>query len=648
MQDLLRKHKRAILVFIIVVIAVPFVLFFGMPGKGHPNQTEFKDAPIADVGGVPIMASEFRRRLDDVIQSRSRGENRMTIQELDKNGEADKILKQMVDSALISLEEKNRRFSVENSLVEDRMKKWRDFQTEDGKFDAAAWNAWVKGSRNQSQKQNWNTLYQDVREGISRQVYIDMVMAASARVLDSDINKELEENHTKMKIKYAKIDPAVDPTAEQIQAYYDGHKEDYKTPDQVKVDFVAVSLRPDVPQKALDLIKQAREGADFAKLATDNSDAKSSNGGDMGWQKARDDEPAHRKPLFDLAVGQVSDAIYGFNSYYIYKVEEERTDPDTNKREVHARQIMIKAELPKEELSARQAKAKAISEQADKLKDLKAAAAEAGLEVQSTDKFTKESKEIKNVSAKDVYDFRKAFEKPAEEVSYNVVSGRDNLYVTQVTEREEGVIPPIEEVREKAREDTIADLKTGDEFKNKVKEYADKIKAQAKTIDDIATLFPELKVEVKETAEPFTRKDFLYKDQLYLQTTQIYDTLGKGEPGVLGGPLQDYRGETFFVQLVEKTPPTEEDKKGWDEERKQLRDTKIRMASNDLVEDFCQNLREKELPQVKFTTNQALIDKMLGRGQEAENEEEGKKEENKDGAQDPNHALNQINNMIGE
>jgi parvulin-like peptidyl-prolyl isomerase len=640
MQDLFRKHKRAILIFIIVVIGIPFVLFFGMPGGGGSQAPVFQDAPLANIGGVPIMASEYRRNIDMALQRQSRGDKRLTIQELDQSGEADRILQQMVDSALISLEEKKRGFDVSNAFIEERMKEWQDFKTEDGKFDAAAWNAWVQARKDQ--KMDWRGIYADMKDSLSRQVYMNMVMASAARVPAGKIEKELEENHTKIKIKYAKIAPQIEPSAEQMQAFYDGHQESYKTPDKVLVEFIAVPLQAPVPQKALDIVKQAREGADFAQLANEQSDLKGENGGDMGWQKPAENEAAHRKALFELPAGQVSDPIYAYGSYFIYKIEEERTDEASGKREVHARQIMIKAALTDEEKAARQEQAEGLAEKVRASKDLRAVAAEAGLEVKSTGSFAIDATEIENISRMDLQTFRKAFEDAATDSEYKVVSGRDSLYVTQVLQREAGAIPPFEDVRDKVREDTIADLKQQDDYKNKVKEYADKIKGQAKSLDEIAQAFPELKLEIKETAEPFTRKDYLYKEQLYLQPTQIFDEIGSGEPGAMSGPLQDFLGETYYVQLAEKTPPTEEDKKGWDEERKQLRETAINMATNDLLEDYRLDLRERLLPKVNTSIDQKLVDQVLGRGQD----DAAKPEQ--PAPQNPQEALNRLNAIVGD
>ena len=610
MQNFMRKHKKAILFFIILFIGVPFVFAFGMPSCRGMKQNTVQDEVIASVGGVPVTASEFEGMLDLVAQRKARNQERPTFKELAESGDAQDVLKQMVDSAYITLQEQVRAFDVGNGAVDQQMQKWPRFQDEDGNFDADLWNSWVS----EGTKVDWNAIRGSIKKQISRKVYLDAVLAASARLLDSQLDKELEDNYTKIKVKYLQVDPKYAPSDEEIQRHYDENSIDFKTPDEWLVDYVAISLQPEMPPLAHDIIKQAREGADFAKLADTYSELKVP-GGEMKWQKAREDEPEHRKPLFALAKGEVSEPVRMHNNLFIYKVEDERTDEETGEREVHARQIMLKADLTEEERAKREEDAEEIAEKAKELGSLEALAAQ-GLSVQRTGKFNKTSTEIENVDRMDVGAFRTGFDDWTEDARFKVLTGRSNLYVADVAEKTDGVIPPIEEVREKVVEDTIAAHKKTDEYKARVRDYVAKIEEQATSLDRIAELFPELEAEIKET-DPFKRKDYYVRhEQTYLQAAAIYDAVGHGEPGAMGGPVTGFMGQTYFVELVERTPPTEEDKAGWDEERKSLRDSALQFAEREFLEDFAADLRERMAQQVPLSINHQLIAEILGQDQE--------------------------------
>jgi parvulin-like peptidyl-prolyl isomerase len=84
--------------------------------------------------------------------------------------------------------------------------------------------------------------------------------------------------------------------------------------------------------KAEELVKQLRAGADFAKVAEENSDDKGSaaKGGEFGTIRRGDNIPADIKDaIFALKPGEISDPIRQVNGFYIIKVEERGAQPLT-------------------------------------------------------------------------------------------------------------------------------------------------------------------------------------------------------------------------------------------------------------------------------------------------------------------------------
>ncbi len=67
-------------------------------------------------------------------------------------------------------------------------------------------------------------------------------------------------------------------------------------------------------------------GADFAKLARDNSDsADAATGGDLGWVARFQLDAAREKAVFDAPLGKVSDVLKTDSGFYIFNVTEEAT-----------------------------------------------------------------------------------------------------------------------------------------------------------------------------------------------------------------------------------------------------------------------------------------------------------------------------------
>jgi peptidyl-prolyl cis-trans isomerase D len=127
--------------------------------------------------------------------------------------------------------------------------------------------------------------------------------------------------------------PAV--SDQQVQQYYLSHQKDYQVPEEVKVRHILIKVDagadPKVDaaakQKAEDLLKQIKGGADFAALAKANSDDPGSKeqGGELGMIQRGVTVPPFEKAAFALAPGQISDVIKTRFGYHILKVEEKQT-----------------------------------------------------------------------------------------------------------------------------------------------------------------------------------------------------------------------------------------------------------------------------------------------------------------------------------
>ncbi|MGC8846468.1 MAG: hypothetical protein ACP5QY_11535, partial [Candidatus Hydrogenedens sp.] len=234
---------------------------------------------------------------------------------------------------------------------------------------------------------------------------------------------------------------------------------------------------------------------------------------------------------------------------------------------------------------------------------------------------------------------------PEKDSEYQTITARDNIFVAKVLERTKGEIPPLEKVRERVEKDYTNMVKLQDDYKKKVEEISNKIKTEAKSIDDLPGLFPDLKIEIKETAKSFTAKDYLFQEGLMISPETIFNELEGKDIGALVGPIKDFSNEHYFVQLLERTLPTDADKPKMEEDKKNMRDMDIRMAQNEILEDYRLYLREKAMKSgVPIKINQQLIASILGKDKEAE------KKEKQDGKA-PSHPANdlqKLNTLIGD
>jgi hypothetical protein len=323
MQNFIRKHRKLLGWFIVLVIGVPMVVFFGLP-SGAPSNGSMTGETIVEVGGQTIEEAEFRQSLNNMLQRNPQAE---TLADLDTAQVLD-VLKQLTQSALLKVREDERGFGVRQAVLQDRMKQWSDFQNDQGEFDPTMWNAWVQ-QYDQSGR-SWDELYGSLGEGISREVLLNTIWAKAGRVKDSVIREEVKDDFTTFQVKYAKIAPEASVDRERVEAYYEENKENFREEDAVKAQFVKLPYVTEVPALALDMVKRAREGDEFAKLADEFSDFDTRNGGEMGWLNPETAGPL-RQAALALEVGEVSEPVSSSDGYYIYKVENERfVDADGN------------------------------------------------------------------------------------------------------------------------------------------------------------------------------------------------------------------------------------------------------------------------------------------------------------------------------
>ena len=131
---------------------------------------------------------------------------------------------------------------------------------------------------------------------------------------------------------------------DEVQKYYETNKDAF-TQARVKVIYISFSpdptAQPAAPAKKVQseaeakakvekLFTQLQAGADFAKLAKENSEdsASASKDGDFGTFRRSDQLPEEVKAaIFALKQGEVSKPVRQPNGYYIFRAEEIGLEP---------------------------------------------------------------------------------------------------------------------------------------------------------------------------------------------------------------------------------------------------------------------------------------------------------------------------------
>jgi peptidyl-prolyl cis-trans isomerase D len=138
----------------------------------------------------------------------------------------------------------------------------------------------------------------------------------------------------------AKLEAAVTLTDAQLQAAYNQNKEQFRTPERVKVRHILLkttekpaSEEPKIRAKAEDLLKQIKAGGNFSELAKKNSEDTGSaqNGGELpDWVTKGQMVPEFEQAAFTLKPGTTSDLVktqYGYHIVQVLQHEDARLRP---------------------------------------------------------------------------------------------------------------------------------------------------------------------------------------------------------------------------------------------------------------------------------------------------------------------------------
>jgi peptidyl-prolyl cis-trans isomerase D len=170
-------------------------------------------------------------------------------------------------------------------------------------------------------------------------------LAASIYPSEPDLAAWFAKNSTRYQVperrsaRYALLDLSKLRAAAQVgddalRAYYKDHIDEYKVENRAHVEHILFKTIgktdaeiAEIHQKAEDVLKQAKHGADFADLAKKYSedDATKPKGGDLGWIVDGQTVPEFQQAAFGLPKGSISDLVKTQYGFHIIKVLDRET-----------------------------------------------------------------------------------------------------------------------------------------------------------------------------------------------------------------------------------------------------------------------------------------------------------------------------------
>lgn len=153
---------------------------------------------------------------------------------------------------------------------------------------------------------------------------------------DMTIEKLKDDTRTGMQVSKmleAELAPKISVQEKDVADFYAQNPDKFKQEESVRASHIliradakadaATTLR--ARQRADDVLKKARAGADFAALAKEHSaDGSAAQGGDLGYFSRGQMVPPFEKAAFALKPGEISDVVQSDFGYHIIKLADRR------------------------------------------------------------------------------------------------------------------------------------------------------------------------------------------------------------------------------------------------------------------------------------------------------------------------------------
>ena len=371
MLQLMRDKAKSWVTFVIVGIIAFMMAITGLESLApNPNNPE-----VASVNGKEITRAELAQAVDQ--------QRRMLVQQmgdqfdpslLDDKLLQESVLNSLIDRQLMLQDAEDNKMEVGTQALDQLIISMPQFQV-DGRFNQDRYQMMVR---------SYGMTPLQFREAIREEILLQQLRAG---VADTEFvtNKELEnlnalERQTRdlawTTLDVAPVKTAIEPSADDIQAYYDAHQDRLMTPEQVVIQYVELSkstisdslsvsekdIKAEYQQrinelkdqasanvrvsailieegskrsidealvKAEEVIAKLKGGADFAEMAKEYSDdpVTSSKGGDMGEVQPGFFGDAFDSTVVSLAVGEVSGPVETQFGVQVLKVTD-RTVPE--------------------------------------------------------------------------------------------------------------------------------------------------------------------------------------------------------------------------------------------------------------------------------------------------------------------------------
>jgi peptidyl-prolyl cis-trans isomerase D len=530
MLEELRRHGS----WIVLVIAAVFILSMAIGGI---SSIFIKKPFIGSIAGKKIYPSDYSDFLQNAYNNYAQQNPDAEIDDKISKQINDQTWNQLVQQTLFDNDLKKRHIKItEDDVIIELKNPTEDITTipqlqTDGKFDYSKYEALLMDNVDFA---NWiesrirGTLpYQRLYADVKAEVSITMEETKQQFIADNDLADAdiIFFNPNSLK--------DVETSEEEVQKYYDEHKEDYKKDPARKLKYVAINLEPSEADKQIAKAKADSiyaltfDDNDFAELAKQYSEGPSApKGGDLGYFTKGRMVPEFEEAAFMLKKNEISKPVHTRFGWHIIKLIDKRMKD--GKEEIQASHILIKEEASEATKENLEVIANDLYETAQET-GLEEAAEELAYSIEESKEFYETSKYINGIGQNEEL-VKYAFKNKVGKLHEPIKKADGNYYVSEVSYIVGEHYQELEEIKKQIENKVLSEKKkeitqtNALEFAVKYDEKSYLAKAKAEGIDVVEALNVKIDNSLKQIG-----KDTALNEAILAKNVDEYTSVIKGE-----------------------------------------------------------------------------------------------------------------------
>ncbi|MBN1594369.1 peptidylprolyl isomerase [candidate division FCPU426 bacterium] len=497
MMNTMRKHTKTILWIVVIAFVGTIFFVWGMDLGRRASSLEQVSAAV--VNGEPIDYAVFGRYWEQHYRQVA-GDTERELSPQEMHAQRSELMDSLIDRVLLMQFFKKMKLTVSPQEVAARISGMSSF-SDNGTFSREKYLTMLNYNRVSPEE------FEAEQADAIKFLKISQVLQDSVVVTEKEIRDYFAARSRKLKIQmlafhWKNMLPQTKPSEEEIAAYFNGHRQQYDQPEEVKVSHILIRLASNNTEEEkltaklkLDNIRtDIIKGADFAEMARKHSEDPGSKdqGGDLGFFRRGQMVKAFEDAAFALKTNELSEIVETPFGFHLLKATGRREAKKSGLEEVRPDIIRILKEQQARSLAQKNA-----LEFMPLLKNhpsLEKAAHAAGLPLTTTSWILEDS-DLPGIENSEII-VNRVFNLPLQKPSPAILAG-EGIYFAEVIAEE---YRPFNEALYALEHDTLLEKVKQLRAEQAMTDWLKQARAEAKIVNNVAK--ESLESENNETLPP--------------------------------------------------------------------------------------------------------------------------------------------------